>query len=145
MGAGKVLVAVSQQLQDNGHALGQGDLIGGAESAVRVSGDKPSGYAGLYKASRPMGIGYVRVGGGGSLSHLVSVGGGLDRHGDKLGPGDGAVQLHVALAVAHHNTQGVDYLGHLLLGRDRGGAGAGRQYQHPHKQGSGSAGGENGF
>ena len=89
-----------------------------------VSGDKPSGYAGLYKASRPMGIGYVRVGGGGSLSHLVSVGGGLARHGDKLGPGDGAVQLHVALAVAHHNTQGVDYLGHLLLGRDRGGAGA---------------------
>ena len=145
IGAGKVLAAIAQQLQDNGHPLSQRDLIGGAEGTVGVAGNETGSNACLYKTGCPVGVGYVGVGGGGGFPHLVPVGRGLYCHGDKFSPGDRAVQLHVALVIANHNTQRVDDLGHLLLGRNGGGAGAGRQDQKPEKQGDGSAGGEDGF
>ena len=142
--AGEVLAAIAQQLQDNGYPLSQRDLIGGAEGTVGVAGNETGSDACLYKAGCPVGVGYVGVGEVEDSPTWSPLGEAL-LHGDKFSPGDRAVQLHVALVIANHNAQGVDDLGHLLLGRNGGGAGAGRQDQKPEKQGDGSTGGEDGF
>ena len=128
IGAGVVLGGVAQKPQGDGRPLRQGDGAGRAEGAVGVAGDQPCGHAGFHEACGPVGIGHVRIGGGGGLAHLVALGAGLHGHGDEFGPGDGPGQAEIAAGVAGHDAQGGDDLGDLLLGGDapRGKAGQGQ-------------------
>ena len=74
-----------------------------------------------------MGAGYVGVGpDGNGVPHAVPQGGGGHRHLGELRTGDGAVQLQVAVFIAHHDVQGGQHLGGLGL---RGGGGQRRRHQ----------------
>ena len=113
VGPGVVLRCIAQQPQGDGGPLRQGDGIVRAEGAVGIGGHQPGSHGGLHIASRPVGVGHVRVGGGGGLPHLVPVGGCLQGHGNKLRPGHVPGQLQAAAGIAVQDAQGGDHLGHL--------------------------------
>mgnify|MGYP002310060882 CR=1 FL=1 len=133
VGLGGSLHALAEVAAGDGHAehtVGGGtDLIGvqnplGALQSGHEQGAAllhaelllGGGHGGLHIASRPVGVGHVRVGGGGGLPHLVPGGGCLQGHGNKLRPGHVPGQLQAAAGIAVQDAQGGDHLGHLPWG-----------------------------
>ena len=120
------------QAQDDGHALGQRNGTAGVEVAVQIALHQPQIHRRLDIGSGPVALRHVGVGlDGHRVAYGVPAGGGGHRQLGELGPGNGGAQVQVTTLVAHHNVQGGQHLGGLLLGR-RGGQGRRSQPQHQH-------------
>ncbi|MPN18871.1 hypothetical protein SDC9_166236 [bioreactor metagenome] len=114
--AGKVAVIIAQQPQGHGNAFGQGDGVARAEGAVQIAGNQTALHRRLHIGGGPVGVGHVGIGRDQGLpAGAVLPCGHGQHHFGELRPGDGPGEHQVACAVSHHDIQGGQGGGGILL------------------------------